>query len=262
MAVLTDSYSESNQNRNSSLSGDETGNTHCGQSFTGDGGILNSVKFYLKKLNSPTGNINAYIYAETHDTAFGTDSLGTGDILATSDNFDVTSLGTSYSLSTFTFSGSNKITLTNTTKYVVVVKYDATISSVGSLFVGYDDSSASHNGNYVRIYNNNWYSDSAADCCFYVYVDDATTTSSSTSTSITTSSSTSTSSTSTSTTSTSSSTSSSTSTSTTSSSTSTSTTSTSSSTSTTITITSTSTTTTLMGPRIYVSGEDSAILMM
>lgn len=176
MSTIVDSYSESNQSSDFTLSSDETGHTYFGQSFTGDGGTLESAKFYIKKSGSPTGNINVYIYTETHATAFGTDSLPTGSVLATSDNFDVTTLTTSYTLTSFTFSGAEKITLTNGTKYVVAVKYDATVSSTGSLIVGYDSTSPTHAGNVVRFFNFNttWYAQSGYDCCFYIYKDSTT----------------------------------------------------------------------------------------
>ena len=63
------------------------GNPAVGQSFTGNGLILNSAEFYLKKKGSPTGNAVVKIYA--HSGTYGTSSVPTGSALATSDNFDV-----------------------------------------------------------------------------------------------------------------------------------------------------------------------------
>ena len=51
---IVDSYSESNQNN---LANSQDSSSWHGQSFTGDGGTLDSVKFYLKKTGSPTGNV-------------------------------------------------------------------------------------------------------------------------------------------------------------------------------------------------------------
>jgi hypothetical protein len=240
MATIVDSYSESNQSGDEYLGKYSEMGVFAGfsQSFTSNGGVLNSVKFYLKKSGSPTGNAVANIY--THSGTYGSTSIPTGGVLAISDNFDVSSLTTSYQLITFTFSGAEKITLTNGTYYVVTVEY-TNESSGNYVLVGDDYSSPSHSGNSAGesgaplswSYNTN-------DLCFYIYKDDATTTTStSTSTSSSTTSSSSSSS-STSSTSSSSSTSSTSSSSSTSSTSSSSTSSTSSSSS-----TSTSSTTTL-----------------
>ena len=117
MATIVDSYSETNKSQVNGF-GSPTFQGY-GQSFTGDGGTLNSSKFYLEKRELPTGNIVSKVYA--HSGTFGTSSVPTGSALATSDNVDVSTLGL-LALVTFTFSGANKITLTNGTKYVVTVE--------------------------------------------------------------------------------------------------------------------------------------------
>ncbi len=165
MATIVDSYSESNQSLNRPLYNGST--IKYGQSFTGDGGTLNSVKFYLYKTGSPTGNVIAAIYA--HSGTFGTNSVPTGSALATSDNFDVSTLTASYQLISFTFSGANKITLTNGTYYVVVVEYGGGDSS-NRLQVGYDTSSPTHSGN-ESFYVSSWNYLVDGDACFYVYKD-------------------------------------------------------------------------------------------
>lgn len=89
-----------------------------GQSFIGDGGTLHSVKFRLKKEGSPTGNAVAIIYA--HTGTYGVNGLPTGVALATSDAVDISGISTDWSTVTFTFSGAEKITLTDETEYFVV----------------------------------------------------------------------------------------------------------------------------------------------
>lgn len=174
MATIVDSYSESNRNT-------DTAGPNRGQSFTGDGGVLNSAKFYLYKAGSPTGNSRAKIYA--HSGTFGTSSIPTGSALATSDDIDISTFSTSQQLVTFTFSGANKITLDNGTKYIVVIEIDYTPSDPNYIWIGLDTSSPSHNGNYSFFSSGTWTPDSSIDMCFYVYKDDATTTSTTTSTS-------------------------------------------------------------------------------
>jgi hypothetical protein len=168
MADLIDSYSESNYSVFAHVYATLPG---YGQSFTGTSGVLNSAVFYVLKNNSPTGNVVAKIYAETHATAFGTDSLPTSLALAISDNIDVSTLPISLALKTFTFSGANKITLTNGTKYFVTIEYSGGNSSnyVGA---AYDNSSPTHAGNYAYS-DGTWHASATQDMCFYVYNDDA-----------------------------------------------------------------------------------------
>lgn len=167
MAVIIDSHTEDNYDAgNYGLYGLTNG--HKGQSFTGDGKKINSVEFYLKKgLGSPSGNAYAEIYA--HDGTFGTSSVGTGDSLAMSGSVDVSSIGDSYSLIEFDFTGANKITLESGTHYVVVVKYTDGDES-NYLHVGADVLSPSHNGNSCS-YNGSEWSYGEQDYVFYVYGD-------------------------------------------------------------------------------------------
>lgn len=178
MAQIIDSYSETNQNTSAADYAE-------GQSFTGDGGILNSAKFYLKKAGSPTGSAYAKIYA--HSGTFGTSSVPTGSPLATSGAFDISTLTTSFQLITFTFTGANKITLTNGTKYIVTLEFSGyTPSYPNYVWTGIDTSSPTHGGNLCyKDSGGSWNAVSAYDTCFYVYKDDATTTTSATTSSTT-----------------------------------------------------------------------------
>lgn len=169
--AIVDSYSESNY----SGAGDEIqidngiiNSSGGAQSFTGDGGVLNSAKFYLRKVGSPTGNGVAKIYA--HTGTFGTSSLPTGAALATSNTFDVSTLTTSLALATFTFSGAEKITLTNTTKYVATFEYSNGDAS-NLIEAGFDSTSPSHGGNSSYKSDVDWFALDTLDLCFYVYKD-------------------------------------------------------------------------------------------
>lgn len=168
MALLTDNYPISNRNTDASI-GESVGES-VGQSFTGSGNTLDSVVFYLVKFNSPVGTAKAKIYA--HSGTFGTSSVGSGVALATSTTeLDVSTLTTSPSSVTFSFTGNDKITLENGTKYVVVVETTSSVSG-GFYYLAVDSSSPTHNGNLAGYFSSSWYSQSGMDIIFYVYVDE------------------------------------------------------------------------------------------
>jgi len=174
--LTIDYYSESNQDTISVVV-DYYANDYyynsAGQSFTGNGDNINSAYFFLGKNNSPTGNIYAKIYA--HSGTFGTSSVPTGSALATSDAVAASSLESSLALTKFTFSGAERIKLTDGTKYVLVLDvYSANCSEINGIFFGWDWSTASHSGNacVADVLNDigpaNWGYFSDYDLCFYV----------------------------------------------------------------------------------------------
>lgn len=136
------------------------------QSFTGNGTILDSAKFYGSKYGSPTGNIYAVLYA--HTGTYGSTGKPTGSALAISNAVDITTLSTSNDLINFTFSGANRVTLVNGTKYFISLEYSGGDSS-NYLRGYYDITSPTHSGNYSRYYSGAWAYDSARDTIFYVY---------------------------------------------------------------------------------------------
>lgn len=169
MAVVTiDSYSESNYSSYFPLTLAGHGYTPAvGQSFTGNGGTLNSVELYLSKDSAITGSVYCYIY--THTGTYGTSSAPTTPLLATSDVLNVTSIPNEPTLGlvSFTFSGDEQITLEDGVYYeiyfsVVGISNDGPSAYIS---VGGDDSSSTHSGN--AYYNHTVYS--GADLCFYVY---------------------------------------------------------------------------------------------
>lgn len=159
MPIIVDSYSESNVDGFAGADED-----FVGQSFTATDGILYSVRFYLKKNGTPTGSIFAYIYA--HTGTFGTSSVPTGSALATSDAIDISTLSGTGALQEFIFSGVNKISLSNGTKYVAVVD---TVDNTA----GRDQSSPSHAGNSSG-FAGSWSAYDFEDLAFYVYKDSST----------------------------------------------------------------------------------------
>lgn len=163
-AAVDDSYSESNQDAQQNAGSDTIQGRM--QSFTSNGGVLDHARFYLKKTNSPTGNATAKIYA--HSGTYGTSSVPTGAALATSDNFDVSTLTDSLALTTFSFSGGNRITLEAGTQYVVTFEY-AGGTSTNLVLWGFDNSSPSHGGNQGSLSSSVWTPVSSQDGVFYVY---------------------------------------------------------------------------------------------
>lgn len=162
-----DSYSESNYNGNYPLA-EGLGAYALAHSITGDGRAIGRVRLYMSKTGSPSGNLTVSIFA--HSGTFGTSSVPTGSALATSDVINASSLSGSLGLIEFTFSGGNQITLTNATKYVLVLNG----SFAGSTNVpnwGIDGSSPTHGGNMaVKDSGGTWTADNAVDACFYVDV--------------------------------------------------------------------------------------------
>jgi len=164
MADLIDSYSESNRD---SFAGVYNGaKTRNGNSFNCGSAInLDSAKFYLQRVGSPTGNCYAKLYS--HSGTYGTSSVG-NTLLATSDAVDVGSLSTSWTLTTFNFGGAERIALSASTHYVIVLEYTSGNAS-NYVSAGIDISSPSHGGNLCYYYSGAWTAQADRDACFYVY---------------------------------------------------------------------------------------------
>lgn len=167
MAVLLDSYSESNKDANGSVYSGGPQGTQIGQSFTAPQTInAYSAKFYLQKVGAPTGTISALLAA--HAGVFGTSSEPTGAVLIQGD-LDVSTITTgSYNLYEFLFSGTYE--LQSGTNYVVVIEYTGGDGS-NYVDVGVDVSSPTHGGN---IWDAAGGPDSGVDCIFFIYGQDAT----------------------------------------------------------------------------------------
>jgi len=136
-----------------------------GQSFTGNGTTLDSVKFYLRKSGLPIGNATVKIYS--HTGTYGTSSKP-GDSLAVSAEFDVSTLTTSNQLIKFSFTGDNRIILSANTYYIVAIHYAGGDAS-NFLRVGRDITSPTHAGNFCYLVGVIWSADGTRDTIFYVY---------------------------------------------------------------------------------------------
>lgn len=137
------------------------------QSFTGNGEVIYSAKFLLKKILTPSGSIYARLYA--HSGTFGTSSVPTGSALASSAAVDGSTIGTSdFEWVTFTFTDGP--ILTDGTRYVIAVDVGGTSSAVSSsrweAAVG-----TGHGGNYASKTSGTWTVDDDIDTAFEVYTE-------------------------------------------------------------------------------------------
>lgn len=163
-AIIIDSYVNGGSNSYATFTPTAV---ERGQSFTCDlAARVDSVKFKLYKVGSPTGNCYALIYA--HAGTYGSSSVPTGSALATSDAVDVTSITADTTWIKFTFSGANKIRLETATYYVVTFQFAGGDAS-NNIAIVTDITTASHDGN--RSYTpavTSWTA-LANDHRFYVY---------------------------------------------------------------------------------------------
>jgi len=168
VSVLISSYSESNNGTSNVSVGASGIVTADGQSFSvGPRDLtLDSAKFYIKKVNSPTGSCYARVYAMAG--VYGSTSIPTGSALAVSDAVDVASLGTSYALVEFAFSGANRIALSATVKYFVCFEFAGGDGS-NYAHIAPDTTSPTHPGNNCWKAGGGWTAVGSQDLPFYVY---------------------------------------------------------------------------------------------
>lgn len=154
MAVL-DSYSSANQDYELKIGAYDAGNSiypGVAQSFVpGAGGNIDLSQFFIRKEGSPTGNAVAKVYA--HSGTFGTDSKPTGAALATSDNFDVSTLTGSFGIKDLIFSGANRILLSSIK--CITFEYSGGDAS-NYVVIGMDASSPTHGGNSAILFGATW----------------------------------------------------------------------------------------------------------
>jgi hypothetical protein len=131
--------------------------------------LLTKAVFKLKKTLLPTGNATAVLYA--HTGTFGSSSTPTGAALATSDNFDVSTLDGTYRDVVFNFSGANLVSLTASTNYCIAVEY--TGGDASNYIQVRGDSTGSHAGNQSDETASVWTAAAAEDLHFEVYTSPA-----------------------------------------------------------------------------------------
>jgi len=177
--ILIDNYNESNRDGWATINGNhpsgagDWARSAFYQSFQNLNGThkITSVKFYLRKVGSPTGTSYVKLYA--HDGTYGTSSVPTGDPLATSDGFDISTLTGDYQLITFNFSGEQQYQMSPNSYYCIQLEApsDGTVDTSNFIRVSQDESTPTHGGNVGYWRNNGWIVISSHDGYFYVYGD-------------------------------------------------------------------------------------------
>lgn len=143
-----------------------------GQSFTmlSIDHIITSCKFYLKKFGSPTGMGHAVLYA--HQGTYGTNSTPTGEALATSNDFDVSTLTTSPQLITFTFNSTQQYQMLASIYYCIDFENptSGTIDSSNFIVICMCRDTNNHSGNSFSYHNSTFFFGATYyDSIFYVY---------------------------------------------------------------------------------------------
>lgn len=144
---------------------------NSGQSFTGNGGSVTSARFKLRRDPGARGELTAKLYA--HTGVFGTTGRPTGSLLAFSETLDVAAVGETQSWVEFFFTGENIYTVTNGTKYVVVLEVSSLAGGnlkIGSSTIGAGNNS-DHNGNWSVSTGGTWTPDETRDMEFELYSD-------------------------------------------------------------------------------------------
>jgi hypothetical protein len=163
--TIDEYYELGDNDTNHSLSGTYG---QVGQSVTGDGQKLKTVVVQLKKSASPTGDIKVELYA--HSGTFGTSSIPTGSVLATSTTYASADLTASYHEYSFNFA--TPYTLANGTKYVIVVDFTGG-GGADVVHVGVDGSSPTHGGNFCENLSGTYTPNSAKDVLFRLIPEEA-----------------------------------------------------------------------------------------
>jgi hypothetical protein len=165
--TVADSYSEANYDINVPIWDNGIDSPfEIGQSFTGNGGVLNKAQVYIRKVGTFVGGVSASIYS--HSGVYGTSSIP-ATLIANSNNFyTVDELSGTMELKDFDFTGQG-ITLQNGTNYILVLTANGGNGSEEIIYVGVDSSSPSHTGNSsVNTIGVGWAAD-AQDLIFYVH---------------------------------------------------------------------------------------------
>jgi len=136
--------------------------TAASQSFTGDGSSILGASFYGNKWNSPTGNVYARLYA--HSGTFGTSSVPTGSPLVSG---SIPAIQLSASEAYFYIPFSAPYTVTNGTKYCIVVEFTGGDASNNIRIQYVYNSGSAHEGNLAR-YSSIWSAYADDDLTFKV----------------------------------------------------------------------------------------------
>ena len=171
MRALTvlDSYAEANQSTAWNIRDGHPSAADCsaaGQSFTALANyFLYSAQFWLKKNGTPVGGLTARLYA--HSGTYGTSSVPTGAVLASSAEYNVAGLTVNYQLIEFVFPQPYYLLAGQTYCIDIEVSTEVTFNSSHYVIFGSDNTAPAHGGNCFR-YNAGAWSANTQDACFYV----------------------------------------------------------------------------------------------
>ena len=159
---MADYYGTSNQSSQYNL---YTGsNTKVCQSFTGNAGILKSIQVLMKLVGTlpALSAVNASLYL--HSGTYGTSSVPGTYLFTFDDTLYANAFSTSFALKQFNYSAG--YTLSEGTKYVLVISIGYTGDSSNYAAIGADNTSPSHSGN-AGYFTGSWVADNTQDLCFY-----------------------------------------------------------------------------------------------
>ncbi len=141
------------------------------QSFVNVGTEVNltSAQFYMRKIGTPTGNAVAVLYA--HAGVYGTSSVPTGPALATSSNFDVSTLTGAFAYTTFTFPAGQRYGMQPGEHYVIAVQMPGVGVMNTTDYVQLRSTLNVYGGSEGRYANGAWTVQGATDALFRVYAD-------------------------------------------------------------------------------------------
>ena len=125
---------------------------------------LDHATIRMRTTGTPTGNFHLLIYAMSG--SYGSTAVPTGSILATSDTISVGSLTGTYSTSTVTFSGANRISMTSGQNYVLTCDYANTSYPNAILFGNKTPSFAGGNQSY---FSGSWNALATYDMAFELW---------------------------------------------------------------------------------------------
>lgn len=125
---------------------------------------LTRVRLKMKKVGLPTGNLTAKLYA--HSGTFGTSSIPTGAALATSVNFDVSKLTTSYLEYEIAFL--TQYEMAASTNYAIAFEH-AAIDGSNYVQIQGLATSGTHAGNRSQLVTSTWTPTAGDDLYFKVY---------------------------------------------------------------------------------------------
>lgn len=129
---------------------------------------LSEIELNLSKVLAPTGSVYIQVYA--HGGTWGSSGVPTGSPLAISDAIDATTIGTSVGWISASFSGANRIQLSATTHYVLVLIHPSGGDATNYIKFHYHSGAGTHAGNVGNSPDGtSWSPSAASDGAFRVY---------------------------------------------------------------------------------------------